>query len=248
MDGFLPGLPAEALAERLGRMPGNEMKSGKFGGPESSQALAVNGFGRFVDAAADLPPMPGVPAGRARAVEVAACLPLPWTGGRQPWAEALIETDTTLIAVLSRRYEPYRPAKAGDFSDIRERSAWEAKMAGFTALRRAVAKGSLAYGHLDAVGLVKAGYGLSNLAEKRGRGAVLVYLFAEPDHWANGKPVGMEKMAEHRREVLDFAEWVRGDGVTFVPLRWPDLLASWDRVPGLRAHVAAMRLRFGDLG
>ena len=45
--------------------------------------------------------------------------------------------------------------------------------------------------HIDAVQLVKHAYGLRTQGLKRARGAVLVYLYAAPARWANGKPVDL---------------------------------------------------------
>ena len=55
--------------------------------------------------------------------------------------------------------------------------------------RQALASGRQSYRHLDAVTLVKQAYALRTQSVKRARGAVLVYLHAEPQSWANGKPV-----------------------------------------------------------
>jgi hypothetical protein len=52
----LPGIRAELVAPVLGAAPGQELASGKFGSPESSLALAVNGFGPFLDNLGALPP------------------------------------------------------------------------------------------------------------------------------------------------------------------------------------------------
>ena len=97
------------------------------------------------------------------------------------------------------------------------------------------------------VQLVKHAYGLKTQSVKRARGAVLVYLYAEPAEWASGKPVSPDAIARHRAEVADFARAVRGDDVTFVTLRWSDLLSQWSREPALFAHATALRGWFGAL-
>jgi hypothetical protein len=118
-------------------------------------------------------------------------------------------------------------------------------MARFDALRVALIRGEVSYRHLDAVQLVKHAYGLRNQAQKRGRGAVLVYLHAAPATWANGKPVDPAAIRAHGAEVADFAGRVKGADVVFVPLRWADLLSQWAGVPALAGHAAAIRARFG---
>jgi hypothetical protein len=244
---FLPGVPGDAVLAALRRSPGNEVDSGKFGSPESSAALAVNAFGWFLDRPGALPPLPGVPMGRPEAVEVEAEMRFPWAGGRHPWLDAAITTATTLVGVESKRYEPFRPGKTTSFSEAYDSRDWGAGMGRFTAMRLALCAGSRFYRHLDAVQLVKHAYGLRTQGIKRARGAVLVYLHAAPAAWASGKPVSVEAIERHDAEIADFGEAVRGDDVTFVALRWADLLAAWSEVPTLAAHAAAVQARFGPI-
>jgi hypothetical protein len=244
---FLPGVSAEAVLAALGRSPGNEVASGKFDSPESSAALAVNAFGWFLDRPRSLPPLPGVPMGLPVTVAVEAEMRFPWSGGRHPWLDAAVTTATTLVGVESKRYEPFRPGKANSFSEAYDSRDWGKGMARYTAMRLALTEGRQSYRCLDAVQLVKHAYGLRTQSVKRGLGAVLVYLHAAPATWANGKPVSPEAIARHQAEIADFARAVRGDDVTFVALRWSDLLADWAKVPALAAHVDAIRTRFGPL-
>jgi hypothetical protein len=76
---------------------------------------------------------------------------------------------------------------------------------------------------------------------------VLVYLHAAPRAWASGKPLDPAAIARHEAEIADFAQSVQGDLVSFVPLRWRDLLAQWAADPALAAHAAALQTRFGPL-
>lgn len=247
MPNFLPGVPAEAVLAALSRCPGNEVASGKFDSPDSSAALAVNAFGWFLDRPALLPPLPGVPMGQPRTVEIEAEMHFPWRGGRHPWLDAAVTTATTLVGIESKRYEPFRPAKASTFSEAFDSRDWGPGMARFTALRQALAAGRQTYRCLDAVQLVKHAYGLRTQATKRARGAVLVYLHAAPATWASGKPVSPEAIARHQAEIADFARAVKGDDVTFAPVRWAELLRQWSRTPDLKAHAEALRVRFGVL-
>ena len=244
---FLPGVPVQPVLDALTRAPGNELSSGKFTSPESSSALAVNALGWFLTRPRQLLPLPGVPMGLPLSVEIESELRFPWSGGRHPWLDAVITTATTLVAVESKRYEPFRPGKATAFSEAYDSRDWGPAMSGFTALRLALTQGRKTYRHLDAVQLVKHAYGLRNQATKRARGGVLVYLHAAPATWANGKPVSPQAIAAHQAEIADFAQAVKGDAVTFVPLRWSDLLAQWAGVPALAAHAAAVQARFGPL-
>ena len=244
---FLPGVPAQSVLAALGRSPGNEVASGKFASPESSAALAVNAFGWFLDRPRSMLPLPGVPMGLPEAIEIEAELRFPWSGGRHPWLDVAITTANTLVGVESKRYEPFRPGKTTTFSEAFDSRDWGKGMARYTALRLALTEGRQTYRCLDAAQLVKHAYALRTQGLKRGLGAVLVYLHAAPATWASGKPVSSEAIARHKAEIADFAHAVKGDDVTFVPLRWGDLLADWSKIPALKTHAAAITARFGPL-
>lgn len=234
--------------ECLKRSPGHEVRTGKMDGPESSAALVANAFGWFLHRAAQLPPMRGVPCGPVTSVTLEAEMRYPWKEGRHPWLDVALESATTLVGIEARRYEPFRPAKASGFAEIYDRPVWREKLPRFTALRDDLVKGNIGFESLDAVSLIKSAYGLWTRAEKRATGAVLVYLYADPQRWANGKPVDPALKARHRKELAEFSRLIAGDGVSFVRLRWADLLASWAAVPELADHVAGLRGMFPDLG
>lgn len=244
---FVPGVPTEAVLAALRRAPGGELASGKFESPESSAALVANAFGWFLQQPRKLPPLPGVPMGLPETVEIEAEMRFPWAGGRHPWLDAAITTATTLVGVESKRYEPFRPGKTTTFSEAYDSRDWGPGMARFTAMRQALTEGRQTYRHLDATQLVKHAYGLRTQGVKRAKGVVLVYLHAAPATWANGKPVPAEAITRHQAEIADFAARVKGDDVTFVPLRWSDLLADWSKNPALFAHATALTGWFGSL-
>ena len=247
MPSILPGLPEEAILAMLRRSPGNEVDSGKFDSPESSAALSVNGFGRFIAHPADLPPLPGVPMGKAESVELEAEMRFPWSGGRHPWLDLAVTTATTLVGIESKRYEPFRPGKNAAFSDAYEKRDWGPGLARTNALRRRLIAGETAFLHLDAAQLVKHIYGLRTQAVKRAKGAVLVYLHAEPPYWSSGKPVDPAAITQHRAEIARFAAEVRGDDVVFLALRWSEVLAQWRSIRALAPHAKALEVRFGSL-
>ena len=249
MSNLLPHLPADLILAALARSPGNELRSGKFDSPESSAALVANGFGLFLDRPADLPPLPGVPMGAVEAVDLEAEMRFPWSGGRHPWLDVGITTATTLVGVESKRFEPFRPAKVPGFSEVYDRPVWGSQMTRYLRLMQDLVAGAAAYQTLDAAQLVKHALGLRTRAEKRAKGAVLVYLYAEPTHWPrSGKPLDPARIRLHRQEVDQFADRVKGDQVAFVALRWADLVADWAARPGLASHAAALADRFGPLG
>jgi hypothetical protein len=239
---FLPGVPAEAVLAALGRSPGSDLDS-----PDSSAALVANTFGWFLTRPRLLLPFPGVPMGLPETVELGVELQLPLRGVRHPRFDAVVTTPTTLVGIVSKRYQPFRPAKAVAFTEPFDARDWGPGMARFGAMRQALTSGKQSFRHLDAVTLVKQAYALRTQSVKRGRGAALVYLHAAPTHWANGKPVDPKAITRHQAEVADFARAVKGDDVTFVPLRWSDLLAQWAKQPALAAHATALTGWFGSL-
>jgi hypothetical protein len=248
MPQFVPDLPEARIVDALSRSPGHEIRSGKFDSPESSAALVANAFGWFLDRAALLLPLPGVPAGQAESVALEVEMRFPWSGGRHPWLDVAIDTPTTLVGVESRRYEPFRPARQTGFADVYDRQVWGPNMARYTALAHALIEGTAGFHRLDAAQLIKQAYGLRTRAQKRAVGSVLVYLYAEPAAWASGRAVDAALLAQHRDDLAHFADRVAGDDVVFVPVTWADLLTQWAGVPDLRAHVGNLRARFGDLG
>ena len=244
---FLPGVPVVDVLNALSRAPGREMASGKFDSPDSSAALAANAFGWFLNRPDHLPPLPGVPMGQPEQVELEVEMHFPWRGGRHPWLDAALTTPTTLVGVEAKRFEPFRPQKTVVFSESYGSRDWGPGMAAFEAMRVALIEGREAFQTLNAAQLVKHAYGLRTQAIKRARGAVLVYLYAEPKVWASGKAVDPARIALHRKEVARFAKTVHGADVTFVPLRWADVLAQWAKDARLRGHAAVLAERFGPL-
>lgn len=122
---FLEGVARDHVLDRLRKAGGNEVKSGKLGSDESSAALAVNTFGWFIERRELLPPLPGMaPAAKVLLVDVEYCARFPWRGGRHPWLDAVVETDTQLIGVESKRFEPYRDKKTVLFSEAYSRDKW----------------------------------------------------------------------------------------------------------------------------
>jgi hypothetical protein len=190
---FLPGVPARYVLERLARAGGNEIESGKFGSPESSAALAVNVLGWFVERPSLLPPFPGVAADfPPERVEVEYCARFPWSGGRHPWLDAMVETNRQLIGVESKRFEPFRDRKKVSLAAAYDRPVWGDNMAAFEAMRDQLRSGERTFEYLDAAQLVKHAFGLVTDAARRGRAPLLLYLFAEPASLA-GRPLDQRR-------------------------------------------------------
>ena len=221
---LLPGVPEDRVHAILDKAGDNEIASGKFASPQSSAALAVNGFGWFLDRPADLPPFPGLEncAWPAIRVDIERQMRFPWRGGRHPWLDAAVETPDCLIGVESKRYEPFRDRKEAKLSDAYDRDVWGEGMEQWCAMRDLLRAEPRRYRYLDAAQLVKHAFGVSTQAHKCGKEPVLLYLFTEPSNVTD-----RAMFAAHRTEIADFAEQVRGGRVRFTTCSWAEWLAGF---------------------
>lgn len=222
---FIPGVSEERLRAIYGRAAGNEIASGKFASPQSSAALAANGFGWFLDRPGDCPLFPALAdlSGLVRDVAVERELRLPWSGGRHPWLDAVLWTDTHIIGVESKRYEPFRDAKVAELSDAYDRDVWGVGMAGWCTMRDLLRADPRRYKHLDAAQLVKHALGLATEGNRSGLSPVLAYLYAEPQDGVRDPATFLA----HRREIEDFHAIVAGTKVRFAACSWRGWLASF---------------------
>jgi hypothetical protein len=243
---LLDHLPKAAILAAYEKSPGREL-DGKSDSPESSAALVANAFGYFVDRPAELPPLPGL-ASVSRPpskVQLEANVRFPWAGGTHPWLDVLIDSDTHTVGVESKRYEPYRGRHDPAFSDAYARDVWSESMSPYLRVMEALKSGTLDLHALDATQLVKHALALSTQCLKSGRRPVLYYLFADPDHWPDGRPVPPAARALHAEHLAVFAHQVAGAHVEFAWSTYPQVLASWAGTsPSLTAHVEAVRERF----
>lgn len=249
---LLPGLPVDEVLACYARSPGDELSS-KFSSPESSAALAANLFGFFIQRPADFPRLPAV-AGPWKPVRVEPEVELrfPWQGGRHPWLDAVIETETHLIGVESKRYEPFRSRKVGTFSDAYSRDVWGRRMEPYKWLRDGLRARPALFRHLDAVQLIKHAFGIRTQANatKPAKVPVLVYLSAQPRAWPGGKTISVDEHEAHAEEVRCFARLVGGAEVSFIALTYRELLQGMATAKAgeVRDHAAAVEHRFGDFG
>lgn len=238
---LLPGIPVDRVVAALGAAAGQELASGKFGSPESSSALAVNGFGPFLENASALPPFPCLndldwP---ALSVDVERQMRFPWSGGRHPWLDAAVETETNLIGVESKRFEPFRDFKLAELSPKYSSYDWEKGMAPWCAMRDLLLADPATFRHLDAAQLVKHGFGLVAEAKRRRKSPVLLYLYAEP---TEGRVIPAKSFAEHRSEIARFADTVAGSTVRFTACSWREWLEIFPRE--IAAHAERLIARF----
>jgi hypothetical protein len=244
---FLPGLPAGLIEAAYAAAPGNEIKTGKFANPESSSALAANAFGYFLERPQNLPALPRwADIWKPESVTLEAEVRFPWTRGMHPWLDVLIETDTSLIGVESKRYEPFRsPKKAKPWSKTYWHE-WDEGLAPFARLRDDFHEGRTSFARLDAPQLIKHAFGLHTQVHRdgsaKGKRPVLIYLYSEPDRWPNGKRIDTSLHTQHRVEIEQFAERISGAGVRFHVCRYGALLDGWSSSSAaLREHANAIQ-------
>ena len=243
-DLFLPGVPRQHILGRLEAAGGNEVASGKLAHSESSAALAVNTFGWFIERPGLLPPLPGTAhAGAVESVEVEYCARFPWPGGRHPWLDAAVVTQTHLVGIESKRFEPFRDKKQASLSAAYDRPVWGEQMRGYCRLRDELRSGDLSFQHLDGAQLVKHAYGLVTDARRLGKRALLFYIFAEPAARA-GRAITAEDRARHRAEIGTFASAVAGDEVEFCYASYREWFAGWPSTGEVRSHAHALTERF----
>jgi hypothetical protein len=225
-DYLLPGIPVDRVSLALSAAAGQELASGKFGSPESSSALAVNGFGPFLENPGALPRFPGLQDldWPALSVDIERQMRFPRSGGRHPWLDAAVETATHLIGVESKRFEPFRDSKLAKLSPKYSSHEWGEGMEPWCAMRDRLLADPATFRHLDGAQLVKHGYGLVTEAKRRGKSPVLLYLFAEP---AEGRDIPNKAFADHRSEIADFAAGVVGGTVCFSACSWREWLATF---------------------
>jgi hypothetical protein len=123
-------------------------------------------------------------------------------------------------------------------------------MAGYLGVRDRVRDSQAGFAHLDAAQLVKHALALRTQASKTGRLAALVYLYAEPDGWPDGRQITRSEVEAHRREIKVFADAVQSNEVRFLSLSYGDLLADWRKSPSERLcrHAEALQRHFAFAG
>lgn len=238
---LLPGVPTDLVAAALGAAAGQELASGKFASAESSAALAVNGFGAFLESPGMLPPFPCLKDldWPALSVDIERQMRFPWSGGRHPWLDAAVETATHLIGIESKRFEPFRDSKLAKLSDKYSSHAWDEGLAAWCSMRDRLLREPGAFRYLDAAQLVKHGYGLATEARRMGKSPILLYLYAEP---TAGRTIPAKAFAEHRSEIISFAAGVAGSTVCFAACSWREWLAMFPA--GISDHASRLIARF----
>lgn len=226
---FLPGVPEGHILKRLQLAGGNEIESGKLASPQSSASLAINTFGRFCLEPEKLPALPRLQHldWPAQKVEIEYSARFPWSGGRHPWLDALVQTQDFHIGIECKRFEPYRDKKTVSLSDAYWREVWGTKMQPFLDVRDELQNGDLKYNFLDATQLLKHAFGLRTDFSKRHVGKpILAYVYIETIH---DSPVRVTSKAieAHKAEIADFARRVEGAEVGFISFSYEEWLQSF---------------------
>lgn len=233
---LLPGVPMDKVLNRLARAKGDEIGSGKIFNKNSSAIVAVNCFGWFLDRKGEFPGFDAIPGSdRPQEVEIEYSMQFPWAGGMHPWLDAAIITSSHLIAVESKRFEPFRDTKSAKFSDAYDRDVWGENMQGFQAIRDGLRSGALIFRRLDAAQLVKHALGAFTQSRKTSLKAALIYLFAEPPE-LDGAGISDNARRVHRDEVARFADCCAGDDVQFVATSYRDWIAAWPTESPAKVH------------
>jgi hypothetical protein len=249
---FLPDLPADLIRKYYTDAPGNEIGSGKFSHPESSAALVANAFGLFLEQPGDMPPIPGCEQwwSPASSISLETTLQFPWRKGRHPCLDVLAVTEFAVFAIESKRFEPYREKLPAFFSNAYCRRVWGDGMDGYEFVRDMLRGCGSLFARLDAAQLVKHALGLRTAIHRdphmRGKVPVLVYLYAEPAQWPDGRPVSALDVRAHRTEIDRFGKCVAGSEVVFKPVSYRELMAVWaaSAVQRISDHAAAIIRRF----
>ena len=246
---ILPHLPEELIHAAYAKAAGKELESGKFNSPESSAALAANVFGYFCAAgkAPEFPrhghfPFLTTP---VESLNLERSLRFPWSGGRHPWLDAVIETRDWLVGIESKRFEPFRDTKSNGFSDAYDRDMWGPGMRAYDSVREAIKSGAIRFKFLDAVQLVKHAYGICTQA-RTAKKAALVYVYAEPRCFPGGRVILNREIGEHRDEIRRFTDLVSGAEVRFSSLSHASLNEEFavSESPDLVLHAKAVRAAF----
>lgn len=249
---LLDTLPAAEILARYAQAPGNELSEHKFTSRHSSAALVANTFGFFINRPFALPALPGwTDKWRPHSVLPQVEFRLPWRGGTHPWLDVGIETDTALIGIESKRFEPFRRADREPidvFSGAYSRNMWGSNMGPYQRLREALQDRSIRFERLDAARLVKQAFGIRTQAAKRALTPVLAYLYAEPKSWPlpSRTRIPEKDRLEHAVEIFRFAQLVEGAEVRFMAFAYGELLESFERsgFAELIQHAKSVREQF----
>jgi hypothetical protein len=243
---ILPHLPRDLILDAYSKAAGKELDR-KSDSPESSSALVANAFGWFLDRPTELPPLPGLEfvGWTPQRVVLEANLHFPWQGGRHPWLDVLVETPTHIVGIESKRFEPYRGPHLPSFSPAFDRDVWQPGTGPYLALLSALTSNSIDLSALDAAQLVKHALALSTQAARLGKRPALLYLYADPAKWPDGRDVSQAIRTRHADHLASFTRKVVGADVQFASATYVELLQTWLRASSdVQEHARAVMEHF----
>jgi hypothetical protein len=235
----IAGVAIDHIEQDLRRGSGCELDdlglgAAKFCAPHSSAALAVNTFGPFRRAPANL-----VLAGLCSFDTVEFEYPCPnGLQGTRPHFDVYARTAYSVIGVESKFLEPLDCPPA-EFSP-QYAAVMNTAEVPWARMYRRLCDDSLTYRHLDAAQLVKHYVGLAHGFPRMNR--TLFYLYWEPANAADLAPY-----RDFRREITDFALAVSGCETRFVAKSYRAQLQEWQHNRAhidLGAHVERLMQRY----
>jgi hypothetical protein len=160
-------------------------------------------------------------------------------GGTPPNLDILLKNDDCIIGIESKFTEYLKPKKP-HFSSSYQRDKLPQAEDQWWGLLEKVRDGSSQY--LDTTQLIKHYLGLRCLNNKEGfanHKITLLYLYWEPVNWGD-----FDVFKNHREEIENFANQVKGSAVKFVAKSYPELWIEWDNQKDISDHAANLRSRY----
>ena len=225
---LLPGVPEELVRRCFDRRSADKIANGQSFSLDYSSELIANAFGWFLERPHLLPSLPGLEYHYlgTENVDLNTCVPFPWLGGRHPTLGAVIDANTHLIGIVSKRDEPFRGYKKPQFSAAFYRHEWDIQMRPYLDLRDQLLSGSLKYRFLDAAQLVKQALALSIQSAQTCKQPILYYIYHEPVE-LDGQFVPIETRRSHIEELSDFRARIEEARVEFFFAGYFDWLSEW---------------------
>lgn len=228
---LVPGVRLDDIRADFAQGSGNELE-GKFRAAHSSSALAANTFGPW-----RLHPQPlhlmGSPGYEFLQFEKQCPTGL---GGIPPNLDLLVAGPGIVVGVESKFLEFLAP-KPPKFTASYTRENLPQMEECWASWMDALKNGPPQY--LDAAQLVRHYLGLRNQPEFQGKRIVLLYLFWEPENWAD-----FPEYRQHRTELAAFQEAVQDSAVAFSWMTYPDLWRLWESLGLYPDHLREIRRRY----
>ncbi len=228
---LVPGVRMDDIQADFAQGSGNELE-GKFRAAHSSSALAANTFGPW-----RLHPQPlhlmGSPGYEFLQFEKQCPTGL---RGIPPNLDLLVAGPGIVVGVESKFLELLAP-KPPRFAASYTRENLPQMEECWAMWMEALKDGPPQY--LDAAQLVRHYLGLRNQPEFQCKRIVLLYLFWEPENWAD-----FPEYRQHRTELAAFQKAVQDSAVAFTWMTYPKLWNQWESLGLFPDHLREIRRRY----